>query len=178
MGLIIIDGPKGSGKSTTAQKLVERLNLLGHPAIYHKHYRQEKDEFNAILEMITAPKKVTLVVDRLIWSEWIFGIYLEREPVKTLTRRCVTLDKIASLMNVMHILLLPPNEVMKARLQERDNNTDIDMPWELVQPLWRSAYSMSSAIVYPNATPTSQGKLINYLLFSSGAIDTMPESEV
>jgi GTPase SAR1 family protein len=168
--LVILDGPKGAGKSTIAQRLVHHLNENNIPAIYHKHLRDPLNEFNNMFKLIVADSEVVTVVDRFVWTEWVMGIYLDRDPAKELTRKCIMLDKLIRYRNFPHILLLPTNDILKARIEAREEESrrKMDMSWDLVQPLWNAAYGQSNMAKIPNITEEDQTRIINYIMVMLG----------
>jgi cytidylate kinase len=171
--LVIIDGPKGVGKSTVAKLLVQHLEAAGVPATYHKHYRDPEHEFEAMTEMLSASSMdigPVIVVDRLIWTEWVMGIAYERDDASKLTQRCRLLDHLAHLQGVPHVLLSASVDTLKTRLAERpeEERRKVDMPWELVTPLWSAAYGQSHMRKMRNETPEDQDRILNYLLIILG----------
>lgn len=153
-------------------RLVEELNAIGVRAKYHKHLRSP-DEFKAMLSILvnggydtTLPGEI-VVVDRLIWTEWVMGIYTGREEARELTENALLLDRIVLDRQIPHVILHVSERILQDRLARRseEERRQVDMPWELIRPLWMSAYGMSkSVILMQNELPHHQELIIRTLM--------------
>lgn len=153
--LITIDGPKGSGKSETSQAVVTMLNKEGIPALYHKHYRDPKDEYQSMINLIlyaTSPKNSEVIVaDRFLWTEYIMGIYTGRSNPKELYHRCHAIEVLMINNGIPQYLLLPSVSIIAKRLAAREGDRkNTDMPLEVIHPLWKSALAISRMMEYNN----------------------------
>lgn len=153
--MLTIDGPKGAGKSEICQEIVEFLNQNGKPAVYHKHLRDETDEFHNMTELVmyaNSPlSKEIVIVDRFVWSEYVMGIYLQRTDPVFLYRRCHAVENYMHNFKISQFLLLPGTATLIRRLAERPGDrSKLDMPLVVIHPLWYSALAVSKMEMFTN----------------------------
>lgn len=108
-----------------------------------------------------------LVVDRLVMTEWVMGIWTDRRNPTLLTEETILLDKVMASYNIPHIILGASIDILKSRLASRSeaDRQKVDMPWEVITPLWSAARGLSqSAFWYPNEKPEDGYWIINQIL--------------
>jgi len=115
--IILLDGPDFSGKSTLANSLMQRfrnhvyIHCAVTPDIFALHT-------NAIEEAIKLSKDFTVIIDRLHYSELIYGpIFRNRVSydVESFDRNYST----DNFQNIRKILCLPPKEVVLEGFKKR-----------------------------------------------------------
>lgn len=166
---VILDGPRGSGKSTTCQMVVDELNRLGVPSSYYKKgARVENDEYsNMVAHHRSFQSSEYLVVcDRFVATEWVMSIYYNRVDEKILTRECKLIDDRLVNDEIVHVILLPSIETITARLEERGpGGRTWDMEPLAIHPLWRAANGVfSSSKIFPNETEEDRRQVIEYIV--------------
>ena len=140
--LVLVDGPRGAGKSTVSQALVAKLQEEGHQATYFKKViRKPEDEFGNMMEHIDTWQAIggIVVVDRYALSEWTMSIvHNRRGDYQQLTNEC----SIALLNATAHgfaVILTASAEVLNDRINHRNEHRGWDMPIDTVGPIWRAA---------------------------------------
>lgn len=157
--IIVIDGPRGAGKSTTARNVVKRLNDHGVSAIYFKKTGHKYNEIDYMRELIStwySYSPAVVVVDRLIASEWVHTILGQRvENFTEFTHRCAELCLDLNQFTLGHFILLADKDVIVRRIELRgDQDHQLDQPIDTIEPMWIAAHSLlpSSELVYVNTT--------------------------
>ena len=141
--LVILDGPRGSGKSTVGNALVERLHNDGWPLVtyFKKTKRVPEDEYTNMMEHITAWNQIggIVIVDRFALSEWTMSIVHNRRPdYAQLTLDCGLALNLAREQGFAAILTASDEELDR-RINSRNEHRGWDMPVEAVNPIWRAA---------------------------------------
>lgn len=154
-GLLVLDGPRGSGKSTLGMQIVESLNQIGYNAEYFKKGLRQENEFTNMvthLRMWTSVPNRILVADRFVATEWVMSTYYERVESRTLFRWCNEVDDMLLQLDAVHAILLPELETLSRRIEQRQSR-NFDMDPMAVRPLWRAAHGfMKSSIMYAPET--------------------------
>lgn len=167
--LILIDGPRGSGKSTTAQTIVDVLNSQGRQATYFKKgLRSEENEYQNMMDHLARWRREhgIIVVDRFVATEWVMSTAHERVHARQLMQECIDVNMELLKMAAIHVILLPSLGALAGRLEERGPDGRLwDMEKQLIHPLWRSAYAfLTSASLIANNRPFDQQNLIGRLI--------------
>lgn len=108
-----------------------------------------------------------LVVDRLVMTEWVMGIWTGRRNPTNLTEETILLDKVMASYNIPHIILGASIDTLKNRLASRPeaDRQKVDMPWEVIIPLWSAARGLSQAAYwYPNEKPQDGEWVVGQIL--------------
>lgn len=139
--ILILDGPRGVGKSTTAQAIVNALTGADVPAVYIKHVRDNADEAGNMLRRLDycARRSTTKwVIDRFVASEWVHSTLHNRMAPGHLMRECQGVNTELVHLSALHVILSAPVETLVQRLAERGTR-QMDQPLETVEPLWHAA---------------------------------------
>lgn len=179
--VVIIDGPRGSGKSSTSNMVVEELVKMGYPAEYYKKgLRSHTSEFANMLTHIFewAEKDEIVVCDRFLATEWVMSTYHQREDGKKLLDECLIIDKMLLEGNARNIILLTENEVLEERMAKRgEDGRTWDMDKGAVQPLWKLTETLfSSVVILDNGKEKDQGLLAKSIALESIMVTHYPET--
>ncbi len=148
--LVILDGPRCSGKTTVAMRLVASLLELGWNATYFKKTVIKPDEFQNMMEhlrqwqeMVTdsgyGPSDV-VVVDRFVASELVMALATGRTPAERVVQYCLkTADTMHKMYNAQAYILLPSMELIERRMAQRPEDHRWDMDPLRVEGLWTFA---------------------------------------
>lgn len=108
-----------------------------------------------------------LVVDRLIMTEWVMGIWTGRRSSTDLTEETILLDKVIASYGIPHIILNASVDILKSRLASRldTERQKVDMPWDVITPLWYAARGLSKdAYIYQNEKPEDGEWVVSQVL--------------
>lgn len=145
MSIIICDGPRGVGKSRLVELIDKECQRKGLQTNIFKGERGE-DPFeqmeNALRNFESHPHTVH-ICDRFLLTEIVFSIYHRRSPMERLYRGFQQINSRLRPPDVLHFLLIASPEVLELRLTERPEGRRTDMPFELVNPIWRMAALMA-----------------------------------
>lgn len=165
---VIVDGPRGAGKTTTASLIVDLLNVSGIRAKYFKKLeRDPRDEYTNMVNHIAKFRATgeVVVCDRFVATEFVMSVAHNRADEPILTRECREIDRRLDELDVVHLILLPPLTVIAQRLAERgENGRSWDMEVELISPLWRKAHGLlKTSALFTNHDAKSQADILNYV---------------
>lgn len=154
-GVVIFDGPRGSGKTTTALMTVAKLQKLGYRAEYFKKgVRSPRNEYTNMVQhlkdFLAVPDRI-MVVDRFAATEWVMSTYYEREHASVLMNWMQHIDQELANISAIHIILLPDITTLERRIQDRKGH-DWDMDKHAVRPLWNTVRELLGTSVL--FTPT------------------------
>lgn len=139
--LIVIDGPRGVGKSTVGQELVKNLTELDYQATYFKKViRSEENELQNMQEHLLAWKQIggIVVVDRFFASEWVMSMTLNRrQDLTALTHECLKMAAEVKSAG-FGVILSARAEVLDSRIEARGTR-GWDISPVVTGPMWRAA---------------------------------------
>ena len=171
-GLVILDGPRGVGKSTLCKTIVDELRDKGYNAVYYKKGAPADDEHNnmqqhlAIFSFVARVLNIVVVVDRFVATEYVFANFLNRATAEDIDTYCQdimqNIDTFFDGLPVYHRVLLAPINEIAARLEARVNKQlqngepvrSWDMPKEIVIKKWNKAANQLGLKLRLNETPT------------------------
>lgn len=141
--VILLEGPRGAGKSTVGRLLVDKLKAAGKQATYFKKaVRRPDNEFNNMMEHIMAWKQTggIFVVDRFAITEWVMSVVHDRcTDYELLTDEC-QIALFSAIEDGIAFILTASNRVLEKRMKERGEDGRIwDMDPAIVAPIWRAA---------------------------------------
>lgn len=126
--LIVVDGPRASGKSSVARGLANHLADNGKFATYLKkrvYYNGIPEIANMwehvseIERMVELFKLDYVVLDRLVASEFVMSTYNKRTNPTLLTNACSSLSAYLHERGALQIVLRPSIETIVKRMAER-----------------------------------------------------------
>lgn len=116
MPIIILEGIDGAGKTTLAQHILEASQI--ETTILHRGPLQGTVEDELIYPLQRVTDDELLITDRWHLGELIYGpIYRGKSVVEGFYNEII--DKILFDMNAVKVVLSPPLDVVKQRLQDR-----------------------------------------------------------
>lgn len=140
--ILVLDGPRGSGKSTTGKALVDRFQSVGLPSEYVKVMRATgKSETQHMMELYASWKQETKiwVIDRFAASEWVMSLLFNRVSSYTqLTCDCSLVNQYV-VSNGASYILMADVSVLDARIIARNENRTWEVTPEIIPPMWRAA---------------------------------------
>lgn len=170
--ILILEGPRCSGKSTLGLALERQLQALGWTAKYFKktvvHPTDERrNMFNHIagFEDLLAGGDDIVIVDRFHASELVMALATGRTLPEEVIPYCREVDEWLFRTHLTRtMILLPPEHVVVSRMLQRPDYHSWDMPRERVYPLWQLA-----ATLLPHAeliTRLDQTNLVTHVVTS------------
>lgn len=144
MMIVILEGPRGTGKTTLCLELVSRLQALGLPAELHKGQRigdPIEGMISTIREKFTEDK--IWIVDRFHLTEWVMSIHLERRDFVELTKDIRCIDIYLHQAGALGVILDAPDVVIADRVVRRNDGRGFEMPLERSRKLWEAAAALS-----------------------------------
>lgn len=142
--IVILEGPRGTGKTTLCSELVNRLKEVGLPAELHKGQRVGdpiEGMISTIHEKFTEDK--IWIVDRFHLTEWVMSIHLERRDFVELTRDIRCIDIHLQQVGALGVILDAPDTVIADRVTRRNDGRGFEMPLERSRKLWEAAAALS-----------------------------------
>jgi thymidylate kinase len=164
--IVLIDGPRGSGKSTIAQGVVERLTTDGIKALYFKKGVRSADneERNMIdhLNRFSLPQWNVVVIDRFLLTEWVMSTWHSRLSSRELFEGCHRVNEQIKKINALHYCILAPSGVLDERIKKRGTR-GWDMDKDAAVPLWIDACRNfnSSVVIKSNVEHNRHLVIIN-----------------
>ena len=148
--LIVLDGPRCSGKSSLGKGLEQSFLELGWSAAYFKKTKIDPvdegknmhDHLDWFKERLENGMDV-IICDRLVASEFVFATVTQRTPLEQYFQYCAEVAwRAEKEFNALQNILLPPLEILEDRMLARDAEGQgperlWDMPKERIHPLWR-----------------------------------------
>ena len=174
--LVILDGPRCSGKSTIGQALVEELQRRQIQAEYFKkgvpdpvdeasnmaiHLERWWDRVNDAVDVV--------VVDRFVATELVMALATGRTPPERAIPYCIeTARRTMVAHHAINRVLLPPFKVLDERMQTRPEGRRWDIEPRRVIPLWTLALTMLPGVTVEQSTDQQViiDKLIAQLIIS------------
>lgn len=139
--IVILDGPRGVGKSTMAQELVARVKSQGHSAVYFKkEIRDPADEYTNMmrhLDMFVQLAEEVVAVDRFVVTEWVLSSYHDRTPAAQLLTDCINVAERLRALKAVSVVLYATEQTLTERLETRGTRQWDMHPSSLA--LWRTA---------------------------------------
>lgn len=168
--LVILDGPRCSGKSTLGTELAVRLQALGVKAEYFKKGLPLPDEYGNMIGHLETFRMLAergdcevRIIDRFVLTELVFALYTGRTFPEVAIDYC---RKISAMLDqdyhARHFLLLPPLKLLEQRMKSRPVDHSWDMPKERIHGLWSTAARLCDGVEI--LTTAHQGPaLVDYL---------------
>lgn len=160
--LVVLDGPRCSGKSSTGQLLVEKLVKLGVTAEYFKkgppdpvdeatnmdiHLQNWWDRIDGGVDVV--------VVDRFVATELVMALYTGRVHPEAALSYCMRVaSKTMTDFSAINLVLLPPLSALESRMEQRPADHRWDMAPERVHPLWMMAARLLPGVTLSTGTIT------------------------
>ena len=122
MGLIIVDGPDGSGKTT----LIKGWDLPSQHYIHHGAYQGERAIAHHYMDSLMRAEKVlrtglkTFVMDRSWLAEPIYGAAYRNGEDRIGPGRARMLERVALSLDALVVICLPPYEVCRDNWARRN----------------------------------------------------------
>ena len=150
-GIILLDGPDGSGKSTLSAELARQVTQGGGTAqVIHSGLRADGDYWRGHAEVLTEAARGAfsgdsgvVILDRFFLSESIYGdVYRGASYYPTAVRH---LDRLLQRFGALHVVCAPPVKYVKethARLvteRQEDFLTSMDVVSQRYLDLWHGA---------------------------------------
>lgn len=155
MSVFVVEGPRGAGKTTFCNELIHGAQLIGMTAEIWKAQRDETNDPNmspVIGMRNTFAKQLAnedpdhvYIWDRCHLTEFVMSTHLNRVWPPILYENTIQISQFLKANGIPCLLLMAEDEVILRRVNARTDGRTMDMPIELVQPLWRVAYGMCSA---------------------------------
>lgn len=168
--IVIVDGPRGAGKTTTAQHIVSSLAAMKINATYFKKGLRAEDEYQNMVDhilMFARMPEHVVVVDRFIATEFVMSTAHNRVPARTLVTWVSLINSMLKDVKALHYILLPDVAILDSRLAQREREgvtRTWDMRAELVHPLWRTAYGLiDNANLIKNETIKERDERIKHI---------------
>lgn len=164
--LVLLDGPRGAGKSTVGNALVQKLHDDGWPLVtYFKKVKRDPDnEYQNMMDHITEWTQFggIVVVDRFALSEWTMSIvHNRRTDYAQLTLDCRLALNVARECGFAAILTADAEELDR-RINHRNEQRGWDMPVDVVNPIWRAAAATFDVEII-DTTKRSMDDVVNIL---------------
>ena len=142
--IVILEGPRGTGKTTLCAELVRRLNDDGLPAEVHKGQRVG-DPIEGMLSTLSEKFSTDRiwVVDRFHLTEWVMSIHLQRRDFVELTRDIRHIDTLLDQAWALGFILEAPDVVLLDRIQQRNDGRGMEMPLSESRKLWDAASKLT-----------------------------------
>lgn len=167
--LLIIEGMRGSGKTTLCQQLLDDCLKAGLKAEKFKGERSDTESpFDGMLKAIKQfdlnPDTV-FILDRFHLTEYVMSTYLQRVETITLLTQIKTLDAYLSARSAKCVILDASYDTIDNRMSLRDERRKLDMPVLNAKNLWLEAKALSRiATIRPNDTIFQQQQTIEALI--------------
>lgn len=171
MAILIIDGMRGSGKTTMCQKLLERFHQDGLDAVVFKGERIEgvsphEGMILQIEEFDKNPGRI-FILDRFHLTEYVMSTYLQRIELGPLLMQTKKLDVALFARGAKCVLLDASYDTIDLRMSAREGTRKLDMPVLNAKNLWAEAQALSRiAKTFPNDTAAQQEAVMHYCIIS------------
>lgn len=186
--VILIDGPRGAGKSTIAQLLASHLVANGVPATYFKKGPSALDQehVNAITHLdhfayLTREQGGGVIIcDRFHASELVMTSFTNRRDMRAMWTDVMAIEREVTKRNCLHVILLADIETLSQRITSRaviDEANGVEpRGWDVhpdaVWPLWTLAHAaLPSSVLRLNQNHDAQLSIINQLAAIYGVTD-------
>lgn len=167
--MIVVEGPRGSGKTTLVAQLVPALQAAGVNAIARKESRTAVPPTHAMLElidMVLETPDTLFVFDRFHLTELVMSFMLHRRPIRDLVGETVMIDSALDALAAHRVLLLANPEILDQRVQQRADGRGHDIS----PSAGYMAYCQAATRTSPrtewlwNETPSDADHIIQYLV--------------
>ena len=144
MTLIVVDGPRGVGKTTMTTQLVEELK----GSIDIELFKSQRPvdpitQMHQAINMFSENPKKVFVCDRFSLTEWVMSTALNRVEPRRLRRTISIIEERLFDLNTHYFVMMAPIDVLDERLREREAGRGWDVPKDVVWPLWTAAVGLS-----------------------------------
>ena len=167
MTIVIVDGPRGSGKTSLLDAVESELGKRGQEYSRFKHERGSDpfaDMVHALADFTSQPDIVWLC-DRFLLTEYVFSIWKNRMPITTLVNKSIHISNLIAMVDAVHLVLMADPEVIEERLADRPEERKWDMPKDLYAPIWKASIGVCpSAVMVYNNDESDQALIIKHIL--------------
>lgn len=140
--IVIIEGPRGCGKTTVATKVTQTLVDMGFNAEYVKiHVRGEdptKDQFMCIVDWSRQADKI-FVVDRFHLTELVYRMYDGKVEINRIKREMTLVANVLAELGSLVFFLYVPGPVRDRRVAARNDGRGQDIVSADADELWQFA---------------------------------------
>lgn len=141
--IVIIDGPRGAGKTTLAEYIRDQATHIGLNAYIAKNARPE-DPLEFMLERIREGRgNHILILDRFHWTEWVMSCWHKREAVETLDAWCKTVEVHLTMTPTVGFILQASTAMLAERIAMRNDDRGYEMPLNHAVRIWEAALERS-----------------------------------
>lgn len=159
--IIVLEGPRGVGKTTIATLLEGKLVAMGMPVIRHKW---ERGEFPYVdmagqIRKDLVPGQIN-IVDRFHLTEYVMGRHLRRNPVKFLHNATMWIDAFLEMRHAIGLVLTASEKVLEKRMADHKPE---DMPIPKALTLWRHISLHTYFEQRENNTPKDMEDIVSFL---------------
>lgn len=165
--MLILEGMRGSGKTTACLKILEKFKSAGVDAEIFKGTRIEGVSPNegmlaTIKEMDSNPLKV-YILDRFHLTEYVMSSYLQRRDSVELLIQTKKLDLMLRDRSAKCVIFDATYDTIDLRMAERDGTRKLDMPVLNAKNLWAESKALSTiAVMRINNTSLDQIENVEY----------------
>lgn len=157
--MIVIDGPRGVGKTTLIRELQSRsdqhiqvhIDVLKNDRPKHPYVFMHQVLNRAESKQIQHGVPYIIVSDRFHLTEWVMSTYYKRNSFEYTGKRVKIIQDRLDVIGGKTFVLKASLEQIEQRLLMRQDKYEWDMARNVVEPMWDLASTLSDTIeVLPN----------------------------